>query len=506
MDKKRSGILMHISSLPNKYGIGCFSKEAYEFVVFLKESKFSIWQILPLNVTSFGDSPYQSPSSAGLNYYFIDLEKLMNDSLLTKNELKEYKEKLDAVKSKRVNYGFLYENRIPLLKLAFSRFDRSDKEFGDFESQEKYVDFAGFMTLKEVNNQKMWIDWDDRFKHFDNLLINEIKEKYSDLFYFYLWTQFEFLKEYKALKEYANKNGILIMGDIPIYVAYDSVDVLKNPELFDLTKELKPKHVAGCPPDMFSENGQLWGNPIYNWPEHKKVGYKWWNERIKGCLELYDLLRIDHFRGFSAYYSIPGEDKTAKNGVWVKGPGADLFKDKLDYPIVAEDLGMMDDDFYKMMDECKYPGMRLAHQCFDYEGRDGYWRPSNYTRNYFAYTTSHDSCTFVQYIEECDKKRFAMMKRILKDECKLMNVEYHNSDSKKYITDKTIELCLKSDAQAAIFPMQDLLYLGKEARMNYPSSISVLNWSRRMDEKVFKRRKIEMEIYYSNLNKKYGRF
>ena len=505
MDKRRSGILMHITSLPNKYGIGCFSKEAYDFIDFMYEAGFTIWQVLPFNVTSFGDSPYQSPSSAGLNYYFIDLETLLNKGLLTKAELKEYKEKLDENGQERVPYGFLYVNRIPLLRKAFSRFNQEDENYQKFKNQEKYLSFAAFLTLKEQNNQDIWSNWKIKIDSFDADFIAEIERENPDTFNFYLWTQFEFLNEYLPLKEYANSKGIMIMGDLPIYVAYDSVDVLAHQNLFLLNEDKSPSKVAGCPPDMFSLDGQLWGNPLYNWEEHKKENYKWWNERIKGCLELFDLLRIDHFRGFSAFYSIPGKDKTARNGEWVKGPGFDLFKDKKDLPIIAEDLGMLDADFYRFFDECGYPGMKIIHQCFDYEGRDGGWRPSNYSWNYFSYTSTHDSSTLKQYMDELDRKRFAMLKRILKDECSLLELEYLDTDCKVYLCEKTIETGFASKAQVAMTPMQDLLVLGKEARMNYPSSISISNWSWRLNEKKFKKERDFLIKKYKEMNEKFGR-
>lgn len=505
MDRKRSGILMHITSLPNKYGIGCFSKEAYEFVDFLSDAGFSIWQVLPFNVTSFGDSPYQSPSSVGLNYYFIDLEELYSQKLLKKNELLEYKKKLDELGTNRVPYGFLYEHRLPLLKKAFSRFDFEKNNLLENQNLKKYWGFAAFLTLKAKYNQKIWVDWPIKIESFDEPFIEKIASENKEDFNFYLWTQYEFLNEYKRLKKYANDKGILIMGDLPIYVAYDSIDVLANKNLFQLDENNRPSNVAGCPPDMFSPDGQLWGNPLYEWEEHKKENYKWWNERINSCLELYDLLRIDHFRGFSGYYSVPGKDQTARNGKRVKGPGFDLFKDKLDLPIVAEDLGMLDQDFYDFFNACNYPGMKIIHQCFDYEGRDGGWRPSNYTWNYFSYTSTHDSSTLKQYMDELDTPRFKMLKRILKDECFLLNIEYKDTNSKIYLCDKTIETGFASNAQAAIFPMQDILYLGKEARMNYPSSISTANWSWRLDDKKFKRSKEKLIKRYKFLNEKYSR-
>ena len=502
--EKEAGILLHVSSLPSKYGIGTFGEEAFKFVNFLALSKVKIWQILPLNVTSYGDSPYQSPSSKALNYYFIDLDILFSKKLLKKSEYKNIKwcEKKD-----RVDYGILYSKKIPILKKAFSRLDCNDKEFKKFvDSNREIYEFALFMAIKEVEDLKPWNEWRSAYKNIDNDAINDFIIKYKKLINFYLRTQYECFSEYTKLKEYANRKGIKIMGDIPIYVSYDSVEVWKHPELFDLDENGNFHNMAGHPADVYSKEGQLWGNPLYNWEYHKKTNYEWWKNRINECLKLYDLLRIDHFRGFSAFFSIPYGDKNAFRGKWIEGPGIELFEDMLNLPIVAEDLGLLDDNFYQFFEKTGYPGMRLINQAFDYEGRDGYWRPSNYTYNYFSYSSTHDSNTFLGLLKEKhkSKKDYAMLKRILDDECDLLGIEKCAKDYKS-ITYKAIELILASQTKASIIAMQDLLLLDERARMNFPSLTGCQNWTWRINKRIFKNKEKNIREFLRLNVQKYNR-
>ncbi len=480
--ERETGILLHISSLPSKYGIGTFGKEAFKFVDFLSECKIKIWQILPLNVTSYGDSPYQSPSSRALNFYFIDFDILNKKGLLFKED---YTHLNFCSKETRVDYGMLYEKKIPLLKKAFSRFDVEDAEFKNFvDNNQDILDFSVFMTLKEKHNMKPRNEREEKYKFYNKETIKEfLNQNYNDVL-FYLWTQFECFNEYFDLKKYAKSKHIKIMGDIPIYVSYDSVEVWKHPEIFDLDEHTNMINMAGHPADVFSKEGQLRGNPLYNWNYLKATNYEWWLNRINYSFKLYDYLRIDHFRGFSAYFSIPYGDKNAFRGKWVKGPGIDLFKNILQLPIVAEDLGLLDDAFYEFFRKTGYPGMRLVNQAFDYEGRDGYWRPSNYTENYFAYSSTHDSNTLLGLIKQKKKKKkeYEMLYRILKDECEILNVKYDVKNDKDAVL-KCIELILASDSRTSIIAMQDLLRLDDKARMNFPSSIGSQNWTRRINKR-----------------------
>lgn len=482
--KRNAGLLFPVSSLWGKYGIGTLGKAAFRLIDFLKKSELSIWQILPLNVTSFGNSPYQSPSNYALNYYFIDFETLIEKNLLNEEEV-------DSVSwgenPSRIDYGAIFNNKLRILKLAFSRYDKTSPDFVKFLKEgTNFSDFSVFMVLKDMHSLRPWYEWDEKYRKYNPSIEKEIKTLHKDEYLFYMWTQFEFLNEYCLVKDYANKNGIQIMGDLPIYVAYDSVEVWKYPYLFELDERLNPKKVAGVPPDCFSEDGQLWGNPLYNWAYHKKTNYKWWNERINNALKLYDLIRIDHFRGFSRYFAIPFGDKTARNGTWVDGPGFDLFKDKLDYPIVAEDLGMIDDKFLELMKKTGYPGMKIVSQAFEDEDPKNIWRPSNYTPNFFAYSGTHDSKTTKQFIDDLNSEEKEKMLNILEEECLKLDVPFTRKFNNEQLTTVICELTFASKAKSAIIPVMDLFTLGKEARINFPSTLSDDNWSWRLDEKLFK--------------------
>ena len=479
MKRRNAGILLPISSLPSKYGIGTFGIEAYNFVDFLERSGMHIWQILPLTLTSYGDSPYQSPSSKALNPYFIDLDLLEEDGLL---EPAEYAN-VNWGKGNRVNYEFLFKHRYKVLKQAFEKFNRNEAEFVEFINKKEYQDFAVFMTLKEMHNNSAWNTWNDEYRIYSKENEENILKKQKDLVEFYEWTQYIFLKQFNRLKDYAHKKGVDIMGDMPIYIAYDSVEVWKYPEFFQLDSNHVPTSVAGCPPDFFTPDGQLWGNPLYNWDYMKKTNYKWWSDRIKYNLSLYDLVRIDHFRGFAGYYSIPYGEKTARNGKWVKGPGSVVFNGLTDLPIIAEDLGQLDDDFYKMMDEVSYPGMKIVMQGFDGDPNN-IWKPSNYTENFFSYSGTHDSQTTCQFIDELKADQKEVFLSDLKKQCDFFKIDYDNNFSNQDLTLKICELNYMSPAKCAICPMQDLLTIGKEGRMNFPSTLSTDNWSWRMSNQV----------------------
>ena len=501
--KKEAGVVFPIFSLHSKYGIGSFSKEAYDFIDFLSEAKFKIWQILPLTVTSFGNSPYQSPSNYGLNFNFIDLDTLINDNLLSVDEVNCIKWEEDP---SRVDYGKIFNNRLKILKLAFSRFDKNNIDFKDFLTKEtNYSDFSIFMVIKHLNALKPWYEWDDKYKNYSLELENEIKTKYSSEYNFYMRTQYEFLKEYKRLKEYANSKGVKIMGDLPIYVAFDSVEVWKYPKLFQLDENHFPTRVAGCPPDCFSEDGQLWGNPLYDWEYHKLTNYKRWNSRINNALKLYDLLRIDHFRGFSGYYSIPYGDKTARNGKWAKGPGFDLFKDKLDLPIVAEDLGFMDDDFIEFMRLCNYPGMKTLSHGLRHQELDSLSRPRNYTYNFYSYTSTHDNETTLEYLNEMSEEKKKVYLKVVKEECNYFNIPFEGYINDIELNKVINEINLATNARCAMYEFQDLIPIGKEGRINFPSTLSNDNWSYRITKELFESKKSEIIEFFKKNIVKYNR-
>ncbi|MBE5872213.1 MAG: 4-alpha-glucanotransferase [Lachnospiraceae bacterium] len=491
---RKSGILMPVSSLPSKYGIGTFGKAAYEFVDQLHKGGQSLWQILPLGPTSYGDSPYQSFSTFAGNPYFIDLEKLTEDGLLTKKEC----DACDFGENPLyVDYGRIYESRFALLKKAFARFDAKKEEGYDvfFEENAFWLeDYALFMAVKNSFDGVSFEEWDDDIRKRKPEAMQKYKKQYQSEIDFYVFLQYEFSKQWSALKAYANDKGIQIVGDIPIYVAFDSSDTWASPELFQFDSDLKPIAVAGCPPDAFSATGQLWGNPLYNWEYHKETGYAWWMKRFKHCFRMYDIVRIDHFRGFDEYYSIPYGSETAQNGEWQKGPGYELFdvmkKTLGRQNVIAEDLGFLTPSVYKLVKKTGFPGMKILQFAFDSREESDYL-PHNYSANSIVYTGTHDNDTLLGWWESLSRKDKAFAKK------------YMNIRRDKDVTWTFIRACMASVSDTAIIPMQDYLELGKEARINTPSTLGE-NWKWRMAADAFTdelaERISEMSrLYYRNV-------
>lgn len=485
--KRASGILFPIFSLPSAYRIGCFSKEAYEFVDQLKEAGQSYWQILPLTPTSYGDSPYQSFSSFAGNPYFIDLETLIEEGVLTKEECDACDFGDDEGK---IDYGKLYEARFGLLQKAYSRSKIYENE--DFlrfarENAAWLDDYALFMSIKKIFEGKSWDKWADDIRERRWYALDYYREKcYFDV-EFYKYLQFKFAEQWKKLKTYANSKGIEIIGDIPIYVAFDSADAWANPEMFQFDSKCQPTAVAGCPPDAFAEDGQLWGNPLYRWEHHRQTGYEWWCRRVKHCFNLYDIVRIDHFRGFDEYYSIPFGDKTARNGHWVKGPGIELFqvlRAKLgELKIIAEDLGLQTPTVEKLLADSGYPGMKVLEFAFDSDVHNSYL-PHNYDRNSVVYTGTHDNATLLQWYKSLDEKSLALIQ------------EYTDKTEEEPIEKKCyniIRLAMMSCSNTCIIPFQDYTLLDEEARINLPST-SGINWMWRAPKSLFTEEQIE-KIY-----------
>ena len=472
---------MPISSLPSKYGIGAFSKEAYDFVDLLKETNQSLWQILPLGPTSYGDSPYQSISTFAGNLYFIDLEELIEEGLLTEKECTS----CDWGDNENyIDYGKIYSSRFKILRQAYKRSNlENDTDYIKFCKENEYwlKDYALYIAIKNSNESKSWTNWDEDIRLRKVEAINFYEESLKEDIEFYKYTQYLFFKQWNKLKAYANENGISIVGDIPIYVSLDSADSWSNPELFQLDKDGYPTAVAGCPPDYFSEDGQLWGNPLYNWEYNKESNYEWWIKRIEHAFKLYDVVRIDHFRGFDEYYSIPYGDKNAKKGCWKKGPGIDLFnaiKESLgEVNIIAEDLGTITDSVQKLLKDTNYPGMKVLQFAFDTDG-DNEYLPHNYERNYIVYTGTHDNQTLCGWYESIDDS--------IKE---VVNTYINNTDESEARWD-LICLAMRSIADTCIIPVQDYLGLGDEARMNQPSTVGS-NWSWRMKKDSFDKVTIE---------------
>lgn len=472
---RKSGVLLSVTSLPSPYGIGSMGTEAYRFVDRLKRSGQRIWQILPLGPTSYGDSPYQSFSVFAGNPYLIDLDILCEEGLLSKEECE--KEKVSP-KQKEIDYGHLYQTRYKILKKAYQRADLgTDKDYQQFlkENAEWVEDYALFMAIKDSLDGVSLAHWPVDLRKREPGAVAEFRERLCEEQQFYTFLQYCFFKQWFALKAYANKAGIEIVGDIPIYVAYDSADVWTNPGLFELDEELMPIRVAGCPPDAFSKDGQLWGNPLYDWKRHKQEQYAWWIKRMRAALELYDVVRIDHFRGFDSYYAIPYGSINARNGRWVTGPGYDLFMTmervlgKMN--IIAEDLGFITDSVKELLARTGYPGMKILQFAFDArEESDSL--PHHYCKNSVVYTGTHDNNTVLGWYQECAKE----------DLCFAM--EYFNIKKPEQLPEAMIRCCLASVADTVIIPMQDYLELGEEARMNTPSTLGC-NWKWQMEEDAF---------------------
>ena len=457
----KSGLLMAVSALPSEYGIGSFGKACFDWLDFLDKTGTKCWQILPLNPTAYGDSPYQSPASFAGNPYFVDLEELYKEGLLTSDELDGEK-----CKSERIDYGRLFLTRIAVLKKAFSRFVKTVEYVRFCHKNKQWLDdYALFFSIKESYDYAPWSSWADEYRIYKNAI--ERKNDFEGQTEFWRFVQFKFFTQWKKVRDYARSKGIKIIGDIPIYVAYDSVDVWSNTDEYLLDENLNPTFVAGCPPDGFSPDGQLWGNPIYDYAKMEKNDFKWWCSRIKICASLFDIVRIDHFRGFAGYYSVPYGEKTARNGHWEKGPGGKLFdainQSVPNAKIIAEDLGFLTDDVRELIAYCGYPGMKILQ--FAFFDEDSEYLPRLYTnKDYVVYTGSHDAdCTrtWTENLVGDTLKRF-------KRECshiKGLNPTY-----------KMIKLAFDSIAELAVIPLQDWLLLGnEEGRMNTPS-VAQGNW------------------------------
>ena len=497
MANRAAGILLPITSLPSKYGIGCFSKSAYAFVDWLKDAGQTYWQILPVCPTSYGDSPYQSFSTFAGNPYFISLETLVEEGVLTQEEC----DSVDFGEMKHdINYEKLYYGRYPLLRKAYERSDISkNPAYQQFLADNSWWlnDYALFMALKNFFGGKSWNEWPEDIRlRYGYALDYYNKELYFDI-EFQKYMQFKFMEQYKALKTYANENGIQIIGDIPIYVAMDSADTWANPQLFQLDEQNVPIAVAGCPPDAFAADGQMWGNPLYRWDYHKQTGYKWWLSRLWYVFQMYDVTRIDHFRGFDEYYSIPYGNKTAAGGHWEKGPGIDLFRAVEAnlgwHEVIAEDLGYVTDSVRQLVRDSKFPGMKVLEFAFDSRdtGSANDYLPHNYIENCVVYTGTHDNETVVGWFGCITKEEMQMVRDYLCDQ----------HTPKKYLYKSFIALAMRSAAKSCIIPMQDWLGLDNASRTNQPSTLGT-NWRWKVSEEQLSDELKEMILTYT---KRYGR-
>lgn len=475
---RKSGILLPIFSLPSSYGIGCFDKEAYQFVDKLAEAKQTYWQILPLGLTGYGDSPYQSFSTYAGNPYFIDLNELCEKGWLSKDLLPVYE-----TNTLEINYTHIYNTRYKLLKSAYLNSDiKENKNFIQWCNEESWWldDYALFMAIKDHYNGISWNHWPKELRLRDKLALEMICEELMDKIEYYQFLQYVFWNQWNSLKQYANSKGIQIIGDIPIYVAFDSADVWANPELFQLDENRNPSAVAGCPPDGFSADGQLWGNPLYRWNAHKEQNYAWWVSRMKYCAKKYDVVRIDHFRGFDEYYSIPYGETTARNGHWEKGPGYDLFEsieNQLgELNVIAEDLGFVTESMKKLVEDCGYPGMKVFQFAFDSRDENNalLYLPENYTSNSVVYPGTHDNETMMGWLSSIKSEEKQTLKQYLKT----------NTKNDEELLDICIETIMHSVSDICIIPMQDWLKLDNSSRINTPSTLGT-NWKWRMNKDLF---------------------
>jgi len=494
--ERSAGILLHPTSLPGNYGIGTIGKSAFHFIDFLVESGQKLWQVFPLGPTGYGDSPYQSFSTFAGNPLLIDLEFLKDDGLLTQTDL----DQIPQFNKNHIDFGKLIEVKYELLSKAFQTFRTNTKSFSEecgsfcIENEEWLNDYALFMAVKEYHGGKLWTEWEKDIAFRKQNATKKWTEKLEYRVDFQKFMQYTFFKQWRELKKYANKKGIKIVGDIPIFIAYDSSDLWANKKYFSVNEKGKLKTVAGVPPDYFSETGQLWGNPLYKWEEMEKDNFSWWVKRIKKSLEFVDTIRIDHFRGLDAYWEIPGDAPTAQKGKWVNAPGKKLFevikKELGELPIIAEDLGVITESVEELRDHFGFPGMKILQFAFGDEG-DRKFLPHNHIKNCVVFTGSHDNDTTRGFFENEKKNDTGLY------EWTQRYLNYYGHD----ITFELIRTAYASVADIVIIPMQDILNLGTEARMNFPGKLGG-NWTWRFD---WEQIDSSIPLTYKGMTKMYDR-
>lgn len=488
---RESGILMHITSLPGRYGIGTLGEQAHRFVDFLKDAGQKCWQLLPLTPTGYGDSPYQSCSTFAGNHYMIDLDRLVDEGLLRPEEL-------DGIcwcqTPTKVDFGLQYQNRIKVLRIAYDRF-RGGEDFDRFcaENAHWLSDFSLFMALKDRFGGAPWFAWEKELKFRDADALWRVRQELSDEIRFYCFVQYLFDRQWNALRAYAHECGVRIIGDVPIYVPLDSVEVWSSPELFQLDESLTPTAVAGCPPDAFSEDGQLWGNPLYRWDVMAKNGYGWWINRLREASKRYDIIRFDHFRGFESYWAVPYGDSTARNGQWIKGPDIDFIRAVQtalpEVQLIAEDLGFLTDAVLDMLAASGLPGMKVLGFAFDSREPSEHL-PHTYPTNSVCYTGTHDNMTMRQWFDTASPDAVAYAR------------EYMALTDEEGLVWGCIRTALSSVSDLCVVQLQDYLDLGGEARMNFPGTTTDCNWTWRAADGVFT---VDLAAKIRRLTKLYGR-
>ncbi|MDW8105742.1 MAG: 4-alpha-glucanotransferase [Armatimonadota bacterium] len=495
LNRRSAGILLHPTSLPGDFGIGELGEEAYRFVDWLARAKQSIWQILPLGPTGYADSPYAAFSAFAGNPLLISVERLLQEGLLHEEEVTP----LTALPTERVDYGALIPLKMALLRRAYERWK---ERAGEAERQQLQAfrkehaswleDFAFFMALKGVHDSRAWVEWEPDLALRQPDALRRAQQELADDIQFHVFLQFLFVRQWLALKRYANEQGVQILGDMPIFVAHDSADVWAHPEMFHLDRRGNPTFVAGVPPDYFSPTGQRWGNPLYRWEVMRRDGYRWWTERFRWTLQLVDLVRVDHFRGFAAYWRVPASEPTAVNGRWVRAPGRELFRvlqHELEaLPVVAEDLGIITPDVVRLRKSFGFPGMKVLQFAFD-GNPDNPYLPYNYEPDSVVYTGTHDNDTTVGWFSGLgDAERERVCEYI--GRCR---------DS---VVQEIIRLAYASVARMAVIPLQDWLGLGTEARMNVPGTTEG-NWQWRCQREHLSR---ELAEHIARMCRTYGRY
>ncbi len=522
-EKKAKGVLLPVFSLPSKYGTGCFSEEAKGFVDMLQQTGHTYWQILPLNPTGVADSPYQPLSSFAGNAYFIDPVQLVAQGLLSQEELDGFDFGKDP---SHVDYEALFESRLAMLKLAYGRFEEKRQageepdDFGEFLRENDFwlEDYVLFMTLREHFGRELsWDDWPEELRRREPEALARAREEHAETVGFYRWRQYEFYRQWGELKEYANARGIKIIGDMPVYVSYDSSDCWAAPDQFQLGEDLLPKLIAGVPPDGFSDEGQLWGNPLYDWERMKTDGYAWWISRIQQSFRLYDVIRLDHFRGYEAYYSCDAAAENAMHGFWRKGPGLDLFRQleevtdagrdaagkdgaagrvPLRERFIAEDLGFLTENVHRLLWETGFPGTRVLQFAFDGDPGNLYL-PENFRENCVVYTGTHDNDTTAGWFRSLSSEAQAGILQYLglsAERAWYLILEWDHAQKTGHLAEDVedpaivatrglVDKALDSRANLAIIPLQDYLLLGSEARVNVPGTVGS-NWAWRVSREM----------------------
>lgn len=497
MYNRSCGILLSISSLPGRFGIGCMGKEAYAFVDFLHDTRQQLWQILPLNPPGGGNSPYQSYSAFAGNILLISPDKLCEEKLLKEEDLRLFISEHSLLK---IDYEEVRRNKMKMLKLAYISFksdfeNRKDSYYSFLEENSWWLnDYALFQSIKENDeNNHCWNKWEDKIKHRNHQSIDDAMLHFSKEIEFHRFTQYLFFKQWFELKSYANKRGVKIIGDLPLYISLDSSDVWANQDIFLLDEKGNPKWVGGVPPDYFSESGQLWGNPVYNWERIKERDFDWWIARIHFNLKMFDIIRIDHFRGLESFWAIPDGEKTAEKGKWMKAKGEELLE-KLEnmigeLPIIAEDLGVITPEVERLIDKFHLPGMKVLQFAFSSDEKNSYL-PHNYTSyNSVVYTGTHDNNTTIGWLKDLTPKEQE-------------NLKNYYTSGWLHMHKKIIETAWSSVSRIAIIPMQDLLELDSRARMNIPGTIEG-NWQWRFDWRMLKKKQWK---FIRKLTKKYNRY